>query len=83
MNNLGLLYEYGRGVPQDYQKAEDWYERAAAAGQPVAMTNLGILYEYGRGVPKDYQKAKEWYEKGAAAGDERAKDLLRALNRKR
>jgi TPR repeat protein len=47
------------------------------------MTNLGILYEYGRGVPKDYQKAKEWYEKGAAAGDERAKDLLRALNRKR
>jgi TPR repeat protein len=28
--NLGVLYDSGRGVPQDYAKARLWYEKAAA-----------------------------------------------------
>jgi TPR repeat protein len=31
MRNLGLLYENGHSVPQDYDKAREWYEKAAAA----------------------------------------------------
>jgi uncharacterized protein len=69
---LGLLYNCGVGVPQDYVKAREWYERAAAAGNSVAMSNIGILYYNGRGAPQDYAKAREWYEKAADAGNARA-----------
>ena len=56
-------------VPQDYAKAREWFEKAAAAGNVGAMTNLGFLYEKGWGVPQDYVKARDWYEKAAAGGD--------------
>ena len=41
MNNLGWLYHNGWGVPQDYGKAREWYEKAAAKGDAVAKTFLG------------------------------------------
>ena len=41
MNNLGDLYYYGRGVARDYGKTREWYQKAADAGNTVAMTNLG------------------------------------------
>ena len=28
MNNIGLLYEKGNGVPQNYQTAKEWYKKA-------------------------------------------------------
>jgi TonB family protein len=59
----------GQGGPQDYQEARERYEKAAAAGDAVAMSNLGNLYYYGHGVPQDYRKAREWYEKAAANGN--------------
>src|SRR5262249_59481028 len=61
---LGLLYE---NVYQDYAKAREWYEKAAAKDNAVAMRNLGALYEHGEGVPQDYAKAREWYEKAFSA----------------
>src|SRR5271169_4603771 len=79
MYNLGGLYGQGHGVPQDYNKAKEWWERAAAAGFAGAMRNLGALYAQGRGVPQDYQKAKEWFEKSAAAGDRDAEQALKML----
>ena len=45
MNNLGWLYQAGHGVPQDYAKAREWYEKAAAKDNAQAMKNLGWLYE--------------------------------------
>ena len=65
---MGWLYQNGWGVPRDYAKAREWYERAAAAGNVAAMANLGWLYRDGLGVPRDYEKARDWYEKAAAAG---------------
>ena len=69
MRNLGLLYESGQGVAQDYAKAREWYEKAAAKGDAIAMSNLGGLYGNGRGVAQDYAKAREWYEKAADKGN--------------
>ena len=43
MSNLGWLYETGFGVPQDYVKAREWYEKAAEKGEEMAMFNLGLL----------------------------------------
>jgi hypothetical protein len=66
MGSLGWLYENGFGVAQDYVKAREWYEKAAAKDSTTAMNSLGALYENGRGVAQDYAKAREWYEKAAA-----------------
>jgi TPR repeat protein len=66
MNKLGDAYDSGEGVPQDYAKAREWYDKAAAKGHDGAMVGLGLLYENGQGVPQDYVKAREWFEKAAA-----------------
>jgi hypothetical protein len=43
MDSLGVLYENGYGVPQSYQKAKEWYEKAAAAGNVDAQRRLRTL----------------------------------------
>jgi hypothetical protein len=72
MANLGLLYEYGRGVAQDYAEARKWCEKGAELGEPGAMNCLGILYYRGWGVTQNYSEARSWYEKGSALGDANA-----------
>jgi TPR repeat protein len=66
MGSLGIAYGGGYGVPQDYAKAREWFEKAAAKDNAGAMFSLGVLYHNGQGVPQDYAKAREWYEKAAA-----------------
>ena len=67
--NLGLLYENGWGVTQNYKKAVAWYQKAANQGIAEAQYNLGVMYEEGRGVQQDYQQAAAWYEKAAGFGE--------------
>ena len=69
MRGLGVLYDNGDGVPQDYAKAREWYEKAADKGRGDAMLGLGLLYDLGQGVAQDYAKARGWYEKAADKGD--------------
>ena len=59
--NLGLMYSYGMGVPQDYAEAVTWYRLAAEQDNAWAQFNLGLMYETGRGVPQDYAEAVTWY----------------------
>ena len=63
---LGLMHYHGQGVTQDYIKAREWFEKAAAQGLAAAQYNLGLMYHAGRGVARDYAKAREWFEKAAA-----------------
>jgi tetratricopeptide (TPR) repeat protein len=70
--NLGVMYEIGRGVPQDYSEAEKWYRKAAEQEVPAARYNLGVMYFKGRGVPQDYSEAEKWYRKAAEQGVPRA-----------
>jgi TPR repeat protein len=79
MNSMGVFYEAGRQVVQDYAAARTWYERAAIRGNEVAMRNLGSLYERGAGVPKDLLAARSWYEKASVAGDKESQTRLQAL----
>jgi TPR repeat protein len=65
MGNLGIIYENGYGVAQDYAKAREWYKKAADNGDARAMRALGVLYADGSGVTQDYIKAREWYKKAA------------------
>src|SRR5664279_1979980 len=50
---LGVRYEHGKGVPQDYAQAAAWYRKAAEQGNATAQWLLGDLYDLGHGVPQD------------------------------
>ena len=58
---LGLYYEDGQGVIQDYEEAVKWIRLAAEQGNEVAQNNLGLCYEHGEGVIQDYKEAYKWY----------------------
>ena len=66
--NIGLCYEYGRGVTQNYNEAVKWYRKAAEQGNASAQNNLGGCYYNGRGVTQDYYEAVKWYRKAAEQG---------------
>jgi TPR repeat protein len=68
LNNLGVRYEHGWGVAQDYAAAMTWYRRAAAKGLPIAWDNIGRLYWAGQGVPADPVEAVKWFQRGADTG---------------
>jgi len=51
---LGILYETGRGVPRNHEKAAHWYKKAVKQGDLLAHNKLGFLYYNGQGVPQDY-----------------------------
>ena len=77
---LGFMYKHGNGVAVNYEKAMEWYERAATQGYAPAQNNLGVIYvrnyefelENRRGNPETIktlnQKAEEWFKKAAAQG---------------
>ncbi|HXH04025.1 MAG TPA: FimV/HubP family polar landmark protein [Candidatus Competibacteraceae bacterium] len=72
-NNLGVMYNTGKGVPQDYLEAAKWYRRAAEQGHVDAQNNLGALYAQGHGVPRDDVMAYVWFEQAAQKGDQGAR----------
>ena len=45
-----MNYAYGRGVPEDYQKAVSWLRKASDAGDAAGMNNMGVMYANGYGV---------------------------------
>jgi len=64
--NLGVMYDNGWGVPQNYTEAAKWYRQAAEQGQADAQNNLGVMYLQGQGVPQDYTLAYSWLNLAAA-----------------
>jgi|GEM_PF-1039917 len=76
---LGLMYNLGRGVPQNHEEAAQWYRKAADQGLRVAQFNLGYLYSHGRGVGQDYREAAAWYRKSADQGHASAQNNLAVL----
>jgi len=78
-NNLGELYEIGRGVARDVTLAFKWYARAAEAGFAPAQLNLARLYAAGAGVKRDTTSARAWAERAQTQGQGRAQELLEWL----
>ena len=66
--NIAQAYFLGRGVPQNSNLAEQWYERAARQGHQEAQANYGLLlFQTGR-----RREAMPWIEQAANRGDPRA-----------
>jgi hypothetical protein len=64
-HNLGVIYENGLGVPQNYAEAVKWYRLAAEQGYGLSQFNLGLLYDKGRGVSQNDVEAVKWYSLAA------------------
>ena len=71
--NLGLMYAFGRGVPQDYKAAVKWYRLAAEQGDADAQNNLGNAYGRGQGVIQDNVYAHMWLNIAASSGHKLAR----------
>lgn len=77
---LGILYELGIFVRQDFGLAYKWYKEAADKGSVAAKAHLGFLYFGGFGVKQDRDKARDLFLEAAAHGDEFAIQVLKELN---
>ena len=60
----------------DYNKALQYFLKAAEKGLADAMYQVGSIYQNGQGVEKDMKKACRWYEKGAHRGDADCQNLF-------
>lgn len=63
--DLAEMYDEGRGVKQDYERARTLYLAAAERENPKAQNNLAMIYASGNGVDTDYEEAMKWYMKAA------------------
>lgn len=55
--DLGLMYDNGQGVAQNYKEAVKWYKHSAEQGHAEAQNALGIVYANGQSVSQDYEEA--------------------------
>ena len=63
---LGVMYDNGQGVPQDYAQAAVWYRKAAEQGYAAAQSNLGVMYTKGQGVARSRVVAYALYNLSAS-----------------
>ena len=59
-NYLGVMYQHGWSVKQDYTAAVKWFRLAAEQGFGEAQDSLWHFYFGGVGVPQDYEEAYFW-----------------------
>jgi TPR repeat protein len=71
-HSLGVMYEWGWGVPKDAATAVKWYRKSAKQGDRYGQRDLGLSYANGHGVPKNKEKAYIWLERAVAQGKEDA-----------
>jgi len=80
-SNSEIMYALGKGVPQDYSKAIQYYTQAANKGNTNAQVNLGIMYAFGKGVPQNFLKAIQYYTQAANNGNTDAQYYLGMMYR--
>jgi uncharacterized protein len=73
--NVGLMYDIGQGVLQNYREAVKWYRLAADQGRPDAQYQLGHLYY----KAQEYAEAAKWFRLAADQGRADAQSNLGAM----
>ena len=67
--SLGLVYDFGTYLKQDYKTAVFWYKRAAEQGLSYAQLALSFRFLLGEGVIEDYVYAHMWANIARANGE--------------
>ena len=76
---LGFMYANGRGVPQSYDVAVDWYLKSADQGDPSGQHLLGLMYDKGFGVTQNVILAHKWLNLAAAHAPRRNREYYLRL----
>ncbi len=70
-NSVGEMYEfqgnhsYRQEKLDNYKKSMQYYQKAVAQGNSIAIYNIGGLYEKGKGSEKNYNTALNYYRQAA------------------
>ena len=78
---LGIIYDEGSGVPQDYKQARVWWEKAETQDYPAAVHQLGVLYFNGHGVIPSWRRAREYLKRATKLGSSKARENMDIVNR--
>lgn len=84
MNQLGVLYYYGRGVSKNYYSAVRWFRKGAGKNNSSSLYWMGHVYHYGQGVTKNLDTALDYYKRAKQRGaktEKRIKDLQKSLGK--
>lgn len=65
---LAVKYEDGEGIQKDFQKAFQFYQKAAEQGLALAQYNLALKFYKGQGIGQSFEKAADWFMKAAKNG---------------
>lgn len=76
INNLGVLYKFGKGVKKDFIEAKSYFDIAAEHNNSYSLYSIGYLYFNGYGVEKSYKNAKKYFKEAAKLKNIRAINSL-------
>jgi TPR repeat protein len=79
---VGLAYHVGRGIAVDYERAAEWYLKAAGHADSRALANLGVMKLLGQGTPPDDIDAYMWLQSAVGLGHTRYRAALEMLERR-
>lgn len=68
-NNLGIMYDLGKGVPRSDKLAHFWFLKSAKQGYANAQFNLGRKYDNGEGVTANEVTAYMFFVLAASGGN--------------
>ncbi len=74
--NLGYLYYYGYGVPQDFRRAFEWNLCAAQGGLAEGQYQVAQAYWNGEGVSANRTEAIKWWQQAATQGYKPAQERV-------
>ena len=66
--NVAWMYQTGKGLEKNLNKAFVWYMKAAKQDHSIAKNNLGVMLENGWGTQKNLSRAAYWYQEAADMG---------------
>ena len=76
---VGIRYETGDGVKENYSEALRLFKLAGNNGDEFAQNKLGMVYYQGKDVVENFAKSASWYEKSAKQGNPWAQAGLSGL----
>ena len=73
---LGVMYYWGQGAPQDWAEAQIWLRKASERGHMDAQAKLGAMCFLGQGGPRNLEESIKWFRLAAVQGEPYAQGCM-------
>jgi uncharacterized protein len=80
--NIGVMHEWGNGVPKNNVEALKWYSISANLSHKDAQNNLGAMYSKGEGTEQNFIEALKWFIISAKNGSEGGQKNIRIVEKR-